>query len=76
MSARLPFTLSQFPGSVFLIAGTEDRLLGRKRVLEILRLRPDAEIRWVEAPHLITTAKPQETWECIVEFVHGLAQEK
>ena len=54
---------------VLYIAGGRDRLVGPRVFAQMKRLRPDMEIRMLDAPHLVLQRRPLEAARLISEFL-------
>lgn len=54
---------------VLVLAARHDRLLGRAATEAIDRVLPRAEVRWIDAPHLLLQARPDEAAAAIAGFV-------
>jgi pimeloyl-ACP methyl ester carboxylesterase len=57
------------PVPVLFLGGAEDRLLRAGIPAEVRILRPDAEIRMLETPHLVLQRRPEESMEAVVDFL-------
>ncbi len=56
------------------IGGTRDRLITRKSEAALRALRPDLKTSFIEAPHLVLQARPNEAVQRILEFLGHAAQ--
>ncbi len=56
------------------IGGTRDRLISRKSEAALRALRPELKTLFIEAPHLVLQARPNEAARCILEFLGHVAQ--
>jgi len=65
--------LASFSTPVLYIAGARDRLLGSRGLEQVRRLRPDAEIRAIDASHSMLTRKPMEAAAIISAFLQKQA---
>jgi pimeloyl-[acyl-carrier protein] methyl ester esterase len=54
---------------VLYVAGGRDRLVGRSVAKQMQRLRPDMQIRVLDAPHLVLQRRPAEVAKVIEEFI-------
>lgn len=54
---------------LLIMAGKHDRLLRREIFSEIQALRPDAEFRTVDAPHLLLQREPEQAARIVTEFL-------
>jgi pimeloyl-ACP methyl ester carboxylesterase len=54
------------------LQGSRDTMVGKKSFQEIRRVKPDAQLAVVDAPHLILQSEPRVAAERIMEFVEGL----
>ena len=54
---------------VLYIAGERDRLVGMSVAKHMQRLRPDMQIRVLDAPHLVLQRRPVEAAQLIEEFI-------
>lgn len=54
---------------ILYMAGTKDRLIGLAAFEQIRRLRPDARLCELDAPHLVLQRRPSEAARAIAEFV-------
>ena len=57
------------------IRGTQDRLITQKSEAALRALRPDLKTSFIEAPHLVLQARPNEAVRCILEFL-GHAEQR
>jgi pimeloyl-[acyl-carrier protein] methyl ester esterase len=57
------------PVPLLFLGGAEDRLLRAEIPGEIRALRPDAEIRMLDTPHLVLQRCPQEAMAAVVDFL-------
>jgi pimeloyl-[acyl-carrier protein] methyl ester esterase len=57
------------PAPILFLGGKDDRLLRSALPIEIRSLRPDAEIRMLEAPHLLLQRRPEEAMEIVSRFL-------
>lgn len=57
------------PAPVLFLGGKGDRLLRSALPIEIRALRPDAEIRMLEAPHLVLQCCPAQAMELVAAFL-------
>jgi len=61
------------PAPVLFLGGREDRLLRSEIPDEIRALRPDAEIRMLDAPHLVLQRHPAESMRAVEDFLRRAA---
>jgi pimeloyl-ACP methyl ester carboxylesterase len=61
------------PAPVLFLGGREDRLLRAEIPDEIRALRPDAEIRMLDAPHLVLQRHPAESMRAVEDFLRRAA---
>jgi pimeloyl-ACP methyl ester carboxylesterase len=61
------------PVPVLFLGGKHDRLLRSALPFEIRALRPDAEIRMLDAPHLVLQRRPREAMELVAGFLSRAA---
>jgi pimeloyl-ACP methyl ester carboxylesterase len=57
------------PVPILFLGGKEDHLLRSAIPIEIRALRADAEIRMLDAPHLVLQTRPRESMKLVEEFV-------
>jgi pimeloyl-[acyl-carrier protein] methyl ester esterase len=57
------------PVPILFLGGKDDRLLRSALPIEIRSLRPDAEIRMLDAPHLVLQRRPKEAMELVTSFL-------
>jgi len=57
------------PVPVLFLGGRNDRLLRSALPIEIRSLRADAEIRMLDAPHLVLQRRPEEAMQIVREFL-------
>jgi pimeloyl-ACP methyl ester carboxylesterase len=57
------------PAPILFIGGKDDRLLRSALPIEIRSLRPDAEIRMLDAPHLVLQRCPEQAMELVTGFL-------
>jgi pimeloyl-ACP methyl ester carboxylesterase len=57
------------PAPILFLGGKDDRLLRSALPIEIRSLRPDAEIRMLDAPHLLLQRRPDEAMQLVTEFL-------
>jgi pimeloyl-[acyl-carrier protein] methyl ester esterase len=57
------------PVPILFLGGKDDRLLRSALPIEIRSLRPDAEIRMLDAPHLVLQRRPEEAKEIVTSFL-------
>ncbi len=57
------------PSPILFLGGKQDRLLRSALPIEIRLLRPDAEIRMLEAPHLVLQRFPREAMHLVEAFL-------
>jgi pimeloyl-ACP methyl ester carboxylesterase len=57
------------PVPVLFLGGKEDRLLRSALPIEVRALRPDAEIRMLDAPHLVLQTRPGESMRLVADFL-------
>jgi pimeloyl-[acyl-carrier protein] methyl ester esterase len=57
------------PAPVLFLGGKNDRLLRSALPIEIRALRPDAEIRMLDAPHLVLQRYPDQAMEIVTGFL-------
>ena len=57
------------PAPILFLGGRDDRLLRSALPIEIRALRPDAEIRMLDAPHLVLQRRPEESMELVASFL-------
>lgn len=50
------------------LGGTRDRMIRPRVAAEIARLRPDVEVRWLDAPHLVLQRRAAEAAEVVTEI--------
>ena len=58
------------PAPILFLGGKDDRLLRSALPIEIRALRPDAEIRMLDAPHLVLQRRPDEAMRIVTAFLH------
>ncbi len=56
------------------IGGTRDRLITRKSEAALRAIRPDLKASFIEAPHLVLQARPNEAARCILVFLGHAAE--
>ncbi len=56
------------PVPILFLGGKEDRLLRSALPIEVRALRRDAEIRMLDAPHLVLQRRPQEAMQLVKDF--------
>jgi len=61
--------LAACPVPILFLGGREDHLLRSAIPIEIRALRADAEIRMLDAPHLVLQTRPREALKLVEEFV-------
>jgi pimeloyl-[acyl-carrier protein] methyl ester esterase len=61
--------LAQSAVPILYIAGRRDRVVGARAIAELVALRPDVEMRVVDAPHLVLQCRPVECATLISEFL-------
>ena len=61
--------LRSCPVPVLFLGGKRDRLLRRQIPAEIRALRPSAEIRMLDTPHLVLQRQPEESMRIVEEFL-------
>jgi pimeloyl-ACP methyl ester carboxylesterase len=61
--------LRSCPVPVLFLGGKKDRLLRRQIPAEIRALRPAAEIRMLDTPHLVLQRRPEESMRIVEEFL-------
>jgi len=64
------------PVPVLFLGGREDRLLRSALPIEVRALRPDAEIRMLDAPHLVLQTRPRESMRLVADFLARAANGK
>jgi pimeloyl-ACP methyl ester carboxylesterase len=57
------------PVPILFLGGKEDRLLRSALPIEVRALRPDAEIRMLDAPHLVLQTRPRESMRLVADFL-------
>jgi len=57
------------PVPLLFLGGKEDHLLRSALPIEVRALRPDAEIRMLDSPHLVLQLRPEESMRIVKEFV-------
>jgi pimeloyl-ACP methyl ester carboxylesterase len=67
VDVRNGFTEIKVP--ILLVAGKRDRLVGSKVITQMKLLRPDVEIRVLDAPHMVLQRRPEEAGKLISEFL-------
>lgn len=65
--------LSRLSNPVLALRGTEDKLVRKKSVDEILAVRPVVSVAHIRAPHLTLQIAPDESWSTIAAFSKGLS---
>jgi pimeloyl-[acyl-carrier protein] methyl ester esterase len=55
------------------IQATQDRLVSRRCMKEILGIKPETAVGAVDGPHLILQREPKRTAEIVAEFIHQLS---
>jgi pimeloyl-ACP methyl ester carboxylesterase len=65
--------LEACPAPILFLGGREDRLLRSALPIEVRALRPDAEIRMLDAPHLVLQRRPREAMAIVEDFLHRAA---
>jgi pimeloyl-[acyl-carrier protein] methyl ester esterase len=65
--------LAACPVPVLFLGGKQDRLLRSALPFEIRALRPDVEIRMLDAPHLVLQRRPREAMQIVREFLSRAA---
>ena len=58
------------------LCGRWDRLIRRSVPAELRRLRPDAEVHVLDAPHLVLQRRPEESMRLVADFLHRAALEQ
>jgi pimeloyl-ACP methyl ester carboxylesterase len=61
--------LRDCPAPVLFLGGRQDRLLRTGLAIEIRVVRPDAEIRMLDAPHLVLQRRPAEAMRAVESFL-------
>lgn len=61
------------PVPLLFLGGKEDHLLRSAIPIEIRALRADAEIRMLDAPHLVLQTRPRESMQIVEEFLQRAA---
>jgi pimeloyl-ACP methyl ester carboxylesterase len=61
------------PVPLLFLGGKQDRLLRSALPIEVRALRPDAEIRMLEAPHLVLQRCPKESMRIVEAFLRRAA---
>lgn len=61
------------PVPLLVLSGRADRLLRREIPAEILALRADADVRMLEAPHLVLQSAPSEAMAALEAFARRVA---
>jgi pimeloyl-ACP methyl ester carboxylesterase len=61
--------LRRCPVPLLFLGGKQDRLLRSALPIEVRALRPDAEIRMLEAPHLVLQRRPAECMRIVEAFL-------
>ncbi|ACG71573.1 BioH protein, putative [Anaeromyxobacter sp. K] len=61
--------LRDCPAPVLFLGGRQDRLLRTGLAIEIRLVRPDAEIRMLDAPHLVLQRRPAEAMRAVEAFL-------
>lgn len=61
--------LQRCPAPLLFLGGRQDRLLRTGLPIEIRLLRPDAEIRMLDAPHLVLQRQPAEAMRAVEAFL-------
>lgn len=59
---------------VLCLAGRHDRLMGRRSVAAIRAARPDVEVHWLDAPHMLLETHPVESAALIETFCGSAAE--
>jgi pimeloyl-ACP methyl ester carboxylesterase len=62
------------PAPILFLGGKDDRLLRSALPFEIRSLRPDAEIRVLDAPHLVLQRCPDQAMELVAGFLRRCVQ--
>lgn len=57
------------PAPLLFLGGKDDRLLRSALPIEVRSLRPDAEIRMLDAPHLVLQRRPGQAMEHVARFL-------
>ena len=57
------------PAPILFLGGKDDRLLRSALPIEIRALRPDAEIRMLDAPHLVLQRQPEQAMALVSSFL-------
>jgi len=57
---------------ILYIQASQDRLVPKRALAEILRVRPEVEHRRIESRHFVFQVAPDEVWGHIVSFVRSL----
>ena len=57
------------PAPILFLGGKDDRLLRSALPIEFRALRPDAEIRMLDAPHLVLQRRPEQAMELVTGFL-------
>ncbi len=65
-------SLSRCRAPMLYVAGRSDRLVGRHVVRDLIEIRPDLRVRWLDAPHLVLQRRPVEAAAEIADFLLGL----
>ena len=60
------------PVPILYLQASEDRLVHRSSLAEILRVRPDVENRCIDSAHFVAQIAPEEVWGHILPFVSRL----
>jgi pimeloyl-ACP methyl ester carboxylesterase len=61
--------LKRCPVPILCLAGTRDRLIGRRSIKKIRIARPDVTIKMIDGPHLLLQTNPSEAWQEICAFL-------
>jgi pimeloyl-[acyl-carrier protein] methyl ester esterase len=64
--------LAQVNVPLLYVQGSRDAVVGKQSFLEIRKVKPNAEIAVIGAPHLILQSEPRAAAETIMQFVNAL----
>jgi pimeloyl-[acyl-carrier protein] methyl ester esterase len=59
------------PAPILYLAGSHDCLVPRRNLRLIQRLRPDVEVAWIDAPHVVLQVRPEPSAAVIAAFLRA-----